>query len=118
MRARPLSEHCRLRLSGCARIENFTWAVDETMKCFRRSGEIVAKAVRHEPVNLIFHPLFGRLTSVGVTKVSRPMSLVLEESEVGVGMDELLSSLSSARRPEMVAVLQKLVALRVLDVIG
>ena len=117
-RSQPRLEHCRLRLSGCARIERFTWAVDETMRCFRQTGEVAVEATRHEPVSLVFYPIPGRRTGVGVTKVSRAVDLALQGSETSVDMDQLLGSLPTARRPRMLAVLDRLVSLRALDVIG
>jgi hypothetical protein len=111
----PGSEHRRLRLASCARVERFEWAVDEAIMRFRRTGEISGGA-QGDPVHLIFHAVSGRVAAVGVTKVSPAMSLVLERSGAGVELRELLLAVPEAMRPHMLVFLERLIDMQVVDV--
>jgi len=109
-----LVDQSRLRLSPYARLQRFDLAVDEVMVRFRHTGEIVAQP-RQGPVHLVFHPVLGRTATVGVTKVPAAMSSVLERSTTGSALHELLSQVPAQMQAQARAVLEKLVAIRVLD---
>jgi len=115
--AAVLTERTVLRLSRCVCLERFDLAVDEIMVRFRRTGEIVANSAGG-PVHLVFHPVSGRYTTVGVTKVSATMSSVLERSAMGSALHELLSPVPAQMHAHVRSALEKLVAIRVLDIIG
>lgn len=112
-----MQERSRLRLSRYARLERFEWAVDEAMARLRRTGKILAEP-QGGPVHLVFHPLPGRVATVGVTKVSAAMSSMLERSTTGSALHELVSLVPTQMHAHLRSTLEKLVAIHVLDLIG
>ena len=112
-----LADHSRLCLSRCVRLERFEFAVDEVMARFRRTGEIVTGSSRG-PVHLVFHPQVGRVTTVGVTKVSAAMSSILARSATGSALHELLGLIPAQMHAPLRAALEKLVDIHVLDLVG
>jgi hypothetical protein len=112
----PLGEYDCLRLTDCARVEPFDWAIDEAVMHYRRTGELKMRA-RGNPVHLVFHAVSSLVMAVGVTKVSPVMGLLLARSRVAVETRELLRAVPEVNRPPLLKALQKLVSIRVLDVL-
>lgn len=111
----PASANDRVGLSRYARVQRFDWAVDEAMAYFRRAGKII-RLTKGSPVYLVFHPVQVRANDIAVTKVSETMNTMLEGGNVV--LRELLNATPHAHQAAIRTVVNRLVALRILEVVG
>jgi hypothetical protein len=107
---------CRLRLSDSVRVEQFDQGIVAALERFRTTGEVLCQQTG-TTVDWVFHGLPERRGRVGITKVSRPVALLLNAARSAFEARAVLSALPDERRRSLERSLQKLVALRILTVL-
>lgn len=112
-----LPSHCQLRLTPWTRIERFTWAMDEAMETFRRTGTM-SDSRPSSPVCLVFYPTPHRREPVAVSKISPAIGAALERARDGIGLAGLLGGSSVDGGAEGRRVLGKLFAMKILEALA
>ena len=107
---------CRIRLTDNVRVEQFDQGIIAALERFRTTGEVMCEQTGTR-VDWVFHGLPERRGMVGITKVSRPVALLLIAARSALEVREVLSALPGERRRSLERSLQKLVALRILTVL-